>query len=226
MIESAASLVGISGAPLMSIRMGEGNNRSARDIMANYFLMLLVLAIGFTPFAILATVSVMLIAMNAALRICTLSLLPLGVQSEIVDGFTAIRQVRFSLPLSFWRKLIYFVALFTLPAIAGADAAFYAEPISDLLGPAVSIAVYFLFMKRKLERRRAVDGPPEAQPPAPAVAESPPKARRRPFAASRRSEGAKRLRIFAYNILHMPASSSTGKSRSVCTDRAAFQFSR
>ena len=87
---------------------------------------------------------------------------PSGVQSEIVDGFTAIGQVRFSLPLSFWRKLIYFVALFTLPAIAGADAAFYAEPVSDLLGPAVSIAVYFLFMKRVLERRRAADGPPEA----------------------------------------------------------------
>ncbi len=93
---------------------------------------------------------------------------PSGVQYEIVDGFTAIRQVRFSLPLSFWRKLIYFVALFTLPAIAGADAAFYAEPVSDLLGPAVSIAVYFLFMKRELERRRAADGPPEAQPDAPA----------------------------------------------------------
>ena len=89
---------------------------------------------------------------------------PSGMQYEIVDGFTSIRQVRFSLPLSFWRKLIYFVALFTLPAIAGADAAFYAEPISDLLGPAVSIAVYFLFMKRELERRRAADGPPEAQP--------------------------------------------------------------
>lgn len=93
---------------------------------------------------------------------------PSGVQSEIVDGFTAIGQVRFSLPLSFWRKLIYFVALFTLPAIAGADAAFYAEPVSDLLGPAVSIAVYFLFMKRVLERRRAADGPPEAKPDAPA----------------------------------------------------------
>ena len=200
---------------------------SARDIMANYFLMLLVLAIGFTPFAILATVSVMLIAMNAALRICTLSLLPLGVQSEIVDGFTAIRQVRFSLPLSFWRKLIYFVALFTLPAIAGADAAFYAEPISDLLGPAVSIAVYFLFMKRKLERRRAVDGPRRSRPRRPSQ-KAPQKRAEGP---SPRAGGPKAQNVCAYlpityYIFHLPASSSTGKSRSVCTDRAAFQFSR
>ena len=89
-----------------------------------------------------------------ALRVCTLSLLPLGVQYEIVDGFTAIGQVRFSLPLSFWRKLVYFSALFILPAVYGAEAAFYAEPISDLLGPAVSVIIYLLFMKRVLEQRR------------------------------------------------------------------------
>jgi putative MATE family efflux protein len=90
-----------------------------------------------------------------ALRVCTLSLLPLGIQYEIVDGFTAIGQVRFSLLLSFWRKLVYFAALFILPAIFGAETAFYAEPISDFLGPAVSIAVYFLFMKRVLQERLA-----------------------------------------------------------------------
>lgn len=89
-----------------------------------------------------------------ALRVCTLSLLPLGIQYEIVDGFTAIGQVRFSLPLSFWRKLVYFSALFILPAVYGAEAAFYAEPISDLLGPAVSVIIYLLFMKRVLEQRR------------------------------------------------------------------------
>lgn len=89
-----------------------------------------------------------------ALRVCTLSLLPLGIQYEIVDGFTAIGQVRFSLPLSFWRKLVYFLALFILPSIYGAKAAFYAEPISDLLGPAISIVIYFLFMKRVLNKRR------------------------------------------------------------------------
>ena len=89
---------------------------------------------------------------SAEIRI-PLSLLPLGLQYEIVDGFTAIGQVRYSLPLSFWRKLVYFVALFVCPALFGAEAAFFAEPISDLLGPAVSIVVYLLVMNRVLKKR-------------------------------------------------------------------------
>lgn len=56
-------------------------------------------------------------------------------------------------PLSFWRKLVYFVALFALPAALGARAAFFAEPVSDVLGPAVSIAVYLLAIRRILQRR-------------------------------------------------------------------------
>ena len=88
-----------------------------------------------------------------AIRVCSLALLPLGIQYEIVDGFTALGQVRYSLPLSFWRKLVYFVALFALPAAFGARAAFFAEPVSDVLGPAVSIAVYLLVIRRILQRR-------------------------------------------------------------------------
>lgn len=88
-----------------------------------------------------------------AIRVCTMSLLPLGIQYEIVDGFTAIGEVRLALPLSFWRKLVYFATLFALPAMYGAKAAFYAEPVSDVLGPAMSITVYLLTMKRVLRRR-------------------------------------------------------------------------
>ena len=88
-----------------------------------------------------------------AIRVCSLALLPLGIRYEIVDGFTALGQVRYSLPLSFWRKLVYFVALFALPAAFGARAAFFAEPVSDVLGPAVSIAVYLLAIRRILQRR-------------------------------------------------------------------------
>ena len=46
-----------------------------------------------------------------------------------------------------------FAALFALPAAFGARAAFFAEPVSDVLGPAVSIAVYLLGIRRILERR-------------------------------------------------------------------------
>ena len=63
------------------------------------------------------------------------------------------RQVQLALPLSAWRKLVYFTAVFALPAALGADAVFYAEPISDVLGPAASIAVYALCIRKLLARR-------------------------------------------------------------------------
>ena len=39
-----------------------------------------------------------------AIRVCTLAAVPLGAQYEIVDGFTALGQVKISFPLSFFRK--------------------------------------------------------------------------------------------------------------------------
>ena len=47
----------------------------------------------------------------------------------------------------------YFVAIFALPAAFGARAAFYAEPLSDILGPAMTIVVYCLTMKKILQER-------------------------------------------------------------------------
>ena len=46
MIGSAASLIGVGGAPLMSMRMGEGETEQARRILANCFLMLCVLSVA------------------------------------------------------------------------------------------------------------------------------------------------------------------------------------
>ena len=88
-----------------------------------------------------------------AIRVCTLAVIPLGVQYEVVDGFTALGQVRLAFALSFFRKLVSFIALFALPALLGARAAFYAEPVSDVIGPAVSICVHRIMMNRVLSRR-------------------------------------------------------------------------
>ena len=62
-------------------------------------------------------------------------------------------QVQLSLPLSFWRKGVYFAAVFALPALLGAEMIFYAEPIADLLGPMVSIPVQLILGKRILQKR-------------------------------------------------------------------------
>ena len=44
LLSSFASLIGIGGAPLMSIRMGEKQEDKAREIVANSFIMLLVIS--------------------------------------------------------------------------------------------------------------------------------------------------------------------------------------
>ena len=71
-------------------------------------------------------------------------------QYAIVDGFTGMAQVKLALPLSAFRKLVYFAALFWLPAAFGARAAFWAEPVSDILGPIASVAVYAVFIRKIL----------------------------------------------------------------------------
>ena len=81
---------------------------------------------------------------------------PLGLQYEVVDGVTALGLAKLALPLSLWRKAVYFAAVFALPAFFGADAVFYAEPISDVLGPLASVAVYCVCIRGVLARRAAL----------------------------------------------------------------------
>ncbi len=161
-------LGGISGGTQTILSFNYGARQTARVQEAQQKIFLLCLAytalmtafawVGGRGFVRLFT-SDAVVESNAlwAVRVCTLSLLPLGLQYEVVDGFTAIGQVRFALALSFWRKLVYFSALFILPAMYGAKAAFYAEPVSDVLGPAVSVIVYLMVMKRVLNKRKQAD---------------------------------------------------------------------
>lgn len=53
LISSVSFLVGIGGSPLMSIRLGEKNERAARQILANCFLVLTVLSVIITIVALL-----------------------------------------------------------------------------------------------------------------------------------------------------------------------------
>ena len=90
-----------------------------------------------------------------AIRVCMLAAIPLGAQYEIVDGFTALGQVKIAFPLSFFRKGVYFAALFILPACFGARAAFYAESVSDIIGPLASAIAYKLCIGHVLSDEHA-----------------------------------------------------------------------
>ena len=92
-----------------------------------------------------------------AIQVYTLGVIPLGGQYMVVDGFTGMGIVGLALSLSFFRKLVFFVSLFSLPVFFDVASLFYAEPISDILGAGVSAAVYFLTIRRILKNREKAE---------------------------------------------------------------------
>ena len=166
MLVMTMPLGGISGGTqgILSYNYGAGNSGRVRQaqkyitgLCVSYTALLFVLARTAGPsFVALFTTDPELNAQACrAIRICTLAAIPLGVQYAIVDGFTGMGQVQLSLPLSIWRKTVYFAAVFLLPGLLGAGMIFYAEPIADILGPMVSIQVQLVMGKRILRRREA-----------------------------------------------------------------------
>lgn len=87
------------------------------------------------------------------LFIFTMAIIPLSFQYSNVDCFTALAQVRCSLPLSLFRKGIFLFVLLAFPPIFGAASAFYAEPICDLLSALVSTSIMIFFLPRILAKR-------------------------------------------------------------------------
>ena len=80
-------------------------------------------------------------------------IIPLSFQYTNVDMMTALGQVRFSLPLSLERKIVFFISTLLLPAITVADAAFFAEPICDLIAGAVSSLIMWKELPKILRQR-------------------------------------------------------------------------
>lgn len=159
-------LGGISGGTQSILSYNFGARQMDRVLKAQRYILLW--CVGFTAIMfVLARVGgplfVSLFTKDAALsaqacraiRIYTLAAVPLGIQYAIVDGFTAMGQVQIALPLSFWRKMTYFAAVFTLPALFGAENIFFAETVSDTLGPIVSAAVYMFGIRKVLAKREA-----------------------------------------------------------------------
>ena len=90
------------------------------------------------------------------LKLFELMIIPLAFQYSNVDAFTALAEVRFSLPLSLGRKLIFLIAILTLPRIFTADTAFFAEPVADLLGAIISTTLFWSQLPRILRRRKRI----------------------------------------------------------------------
>lgn len=85
----------------------------------------------------------------------TLGLLGVAVQYAIVDGLTAMGQIRFALPISFFRKLLYILFVFLLPLIGPLENVFYSETLSDFIGASVTVAVFFLYIRPRINRKKS-----------------------------------------------------------------------
>ncbi len=157
-------LGGISGGTQSILSYNYGACRSDRVMKAQkyiigmcvgYTVILFILArVAGSAFVSLFTSDPVLNAQACrTIKICTIAAIPLGVQYAIVDGFTAMGQVQMSLPLSCWRKAAYFIAIFIIPMFMDASMIFYAEPISDVLGPMLSIPLFLIMTKKILKKR-------------------------------------------------------------------------
>ena len=147
-------LGGMTGGTASILGYNLGAGQPKRILEAQKYI--LIIAVAYTgvlclvgqlfaaPFTRIFTPDVQVSALAVtAIRITSMGIVPLGVQYVIVDGLTGMGMMRYSLPLSAFRKLVYFVAIFVLPAAFGAMAIFFAEPISDLIPPVVTVLFYW-----------------------------------------------------------------------------------
>lgn len=91
------------------------------------------------------------------MKIFTSMIMLLAFQYTNVDCFTAMGQIKYSLPLSLFRKSLFLIALVILPPIFSAESAFFAEPICDLLAGIVSSTVMFRCLPKILKKRKTLD---------------------------------------------------------------------
>ena len=78
----------------------------------------------------------------SCIRKYTLGLLGVAIQYAIVDGLTAMGQIRLALPISFFRKILYIICVFLFPVFCSLENVFYAETISDIAGASVTAVSY------------------------------------------------------------------------------------
>lgn len=87
-------------------------------------------------------------------KIFTLLIIPLSFQYINVDQMTALGKICFALPLSLFRKTVFFICTLTLPFFFGAASAFWAEPICDLLSAIISTTIMWTQLPKILKRRK------------------------------------------------------------------------
>lgn len=92
----------------------------------------------------------------SCIRKYTLGLLGVAIQYAIVDGLTAMGQIRLALPISFFRKILYIICVFLFPVFCSLENVFYAETISDIAGASVTVIVFITMIIPKFRLNRSI----------------------------------------------------------------------
>lgn len=149
---------------LYSYHYGAGNYnkviqvfRSVFLLCASYMIVLCIAAqiIPKTFAQIFIQESEIVILSASCIRKYTMGLLGVAVQYAIVDGLTAMGQIRFALPISLFRKILYIVCVFLFPIFSSLENVFYSETISDVIGACVTVSIFMLLIMPKLQLKIA-----------------------------------------------------------------------
>lgn len=79
----------------------------------------------------------------------------IAVQFACVDGLNAMGKVFYAMPLSLLRKGLFMLCIWVLPMVADLEYIFYAETISDIIGPLFTISVFLFWVRPRLKRELA-----------------------------------------------------------------------
>lgn len=160
-------LGGITGGTQTILGYNYGAGQIHRVRMAERQILKVCLIFNIIMFLLAQTVSgyfVMIFTQNPemaelavwAIRVYTLGVIPLAVQYALVDGFTAIGIARVAISLSFFRKGLFFLFVFLLPAVFGVKATFFTEPLVDVIAACATSTVYIKISVPIYKKRLAV----------------------------------------------------------------------
>lgn len=87
------------------------------------------------------------------IHVFTLAVIPVSCQFAFVDALTALGRTGNALFLSMFRKGNFCLLCVLFSALWGARAAFYAEPVADLVAAVMSTTLFMLVINKHLRRR-------------------------------------------------------------------------
>lgn len=150
------SILGYNYGAGSSARIKQAEKQILKAALLFCVIMFAAAQLGAGFFVLIFTRDVQYLMMTTRfIRIYTLGIIPLAVQYALVDGLTGMGIARAALPLSFIRKGIYIGLVIFLSVSSGAANIFWAEPISDILSPAITAIVFMTVIPKILKRREA-----------------------------------------------------------------------